>query len=77
MLVFQMSEAVGGCQRLPETVRGHQYVGLKILQEGSHFSASQVPHMRHLRHIPVMCLILRHLLKSTNDYKIKIQNNFI
>ena len=40
---------------------------LEIVQDGLHFSASPVPHLRHLRHVPVKCLILRQLFKSTND----------
>ena len=78
-----MTEADGGCQRLLEAVGGHQYVELKIFQERLHFSASQVPHVRHLRHVLVLCLILRHLLKSTNKNPVLknkntvLQNNFI
>jgi hypothetical protein len=44
-----------------------QYAGLEIFQEQAHFSASSVPHLRHLRHVPVKCLILRHLFKSVNE----------
>ena len=40
---------------------------LKIFQEGSHFSAPQVPHMGHLGHVLVMCPILGHLYLSDNE----------
>merc|ERR1712143_128165 len=78
-----MSTADGGCQGLLEAGGGPPYGGLKIFQERLHFSASQVPHVRHLRHVLVLCLILRHLLKSTNKNPVLknkntvLQNNFI
>ena len=52
------------------------YAGLESFQDGSHFSASPVPHLRHLRHLLIMCLILRHLFQSTNENAV-LQNYFI
>ena len=52
-----------------EAAGGHLYAGIKILQDGLHFSAPQVPHMGHLGHVLVMCPILGHIIQSV--YKIK------
>ena len=61
-----MSEADGGCQRLLEAVRGHQYVGLKIFQEGLHFGTPYVPHLGYLGYIYALYPILGYIIQSTN-----------
>ena len=76
-----MSNADGGCQRLLEAVKGHQYVGLKIFQERSHFSGSQAAQLSHLSHLVKKRLILSRFRKKTLEDKINkntiVQNNFI
>jgi hypothetical protein len=57
---MKMQEDIRGCQRSP-------IYRIEMFQDGSHFSASPVPHLRHLRHLLIVCLILRHLFQSTNE----------
>ena len=76
-----MTEADGGCQRLLDVARGHQYVGLKIFQERFHFSGSQAAQLSHLSHLVKKRLILSRFRKKTLEDKINknaiVQNNFI
>ena len=67
---FILSLCVRGCPMSLEDIRGCQrspICRIEIFQDGSHFSASPVPHLRHLRHLLIVCLILRHLFQSTNE----------
>ena len=47
----------------------YQYAGLKIFQDGSHFSAPPVPHLGHLGHIHVLCPILGHQEKGSSSVR--------
>ena len=55
---------------LPEAARGHQYVGLRIFQERSHFSGSQAAQLSHLSHLVKKRLILSRFRKKTLEDKI-------
>ena len=66
-----MTEADGGCQRLLEAVRGHQYVGLKIFQERLHFGGSQAAQLSHLSRFR------KKTLEDEINKNTIVQNNFI
>ena len=42
----------------------------KYCRRRSHFSTSPVPHVRYLRYIHVICLILRYIFQLTNEYAV-------
>ena len=47
----------------------------KYCRHRSHFSTSPVPHVRYLRYIHVICLILRYIFQLTIENAV-LQNNF-